>query len=326
MPLFEYGIRHYVASNFPVSDAMIARRNAQRIGMKNCDERIVRILESSAPVAIGRLGGTEGRYLGDLIKVFGASRQVGTLHRKFAKYDLEKRREDVNSYSGFFFLDHSEELKFMDLYIDSLRNLDVLGAWGDAFTWAESIAMTKSTMEVVPLAAISPWVESFPYLDSSNSKSPWTKILGGLKVLVVSPFANSITSQHGKLGTCFKGVEYPRFELTTICAPMTFNSVANDQNNWFANLENLIARVKQVEFDVAFVGAGAYSLPLVSAIKDMGKKAIHTGGGTQIFFGIMGNRWNNAPYVQKYVNDNWIKPSELEIPSSAEKIENACYW
>lgn len=326
MPLFEYGMRHALASNFPISDAVIARRSSRRIDANNCDERIIRILETPAPAAIGRLGGTEGRYLGNLIKVYGTTRQVGALHRKFAKFDLGKRRSEVNSYSGFFFLDHSEELKFLNLYIDSLRNLDVLGTWGDAFTWAESIALEKSTIEVVPLAAISPWVESFPYLDTSHSKTPWTRILDGMKVLVVSPFANSISAQHSKLESCFKGIEYPRFKLTTIRAPMTFNFVANSQNNWFTNLENLIAQVKQVEFDVALVGAGAYSLPLVSAIKDIGKKAIHAGGGTQIFFGVMGNRWNNAPYVQKYVNDNWIKPSELEIPSSAEKIENACYW
>lgn len=326
MPLFEYGIRHALVSNFPISDARIAKLNAQRIDIKNCDERIIRILDSSAPTAIGRLGGTECRYLGDLIKLYGGSRKVGTLHRRFAKHDLEKRRLEVNSYSGFFFLNHSEELKFMTLYVDSLRNLDVLGTWGKAFTWAESIAIEKSTIEVMPLAAISPWVESFPYLDKSDPRMPWTRILDGLKVLVVSPFANSITAQHGKLENCFKGIEYPRFMLTTIRAPMTYNFVANDQNNWFINLENLISQVKQTDFDVALVGAGAYSLPLVSAIKDIGKKAIHTGGGTQIFFGVMGNRWNNAPYVQKYVNENWIRPSELEIPSAAEKIENACYW
>jgi hypothetical protein len=326
MPLFEYGIRHALASNIPISDAMIARRSSRRIDAKNCDQRIIRTLETSAPAAIGRLGGTEGRYLGDLIKVYGTTRQVSALHRSFAKFDLGRRRSEVNSNAGFFFLDHSEELKFMNLYIDSLRNLDVLGTWGDAFTWAESIALEKSTIQVVPLAAISPWVESFPYLESSGSKTPWTRILDGMKVLVVSPFVNSISAQHSKLESCFKGIEYPRFKLTTIRAPMTFNYVANTQNNWFTNLENLIAQVKQVEFDVALVGAGAYSLPLVSAIKNIGKKAIHTGGGTQIFFGVMGNRWNNAPYVQKYVNDNWVKPSELEIPNSAEKIENACYW
>lgn len=326
MPIFEYGIKHALASNFPISDAAIARRSTQRINAKNCDERIFNILESPEPRSIGRLGGTEGRYLGNLIKLYGTSRQVGSLHRRFATYDLKKRRLEVNTNAGFFFLDHAEEMRFMKLYVDSLRNLDVLGTWGDAFTWAESIALEKTCIEVVPLGAISPWVEPFPYLDPSGSRMPWTRILEGLKLLVVSPFANSITAQHSKLESCFKGIEYPRFKLTTILAPMTFDFSADSQNNWFSNLENLIAQIERVEFDIAFVGAGAYSLPLVSAIRDIGKKAVHTGGGTQIFFGIMGNRWNNAPYVQKYVNENWIKPSKLEIPNSADKIENACYW
>lgn len=326
MPIFDYGIRHALASNFPISDANIAKRVAREINVENCDERISKILESSSPVAIGRLGGTEGRYLGNLIKISRTTRKVGALHRKYSHFDLKKRRKEVNFLSGFFFFNYSEEMKFMELYLASLRNLDILGSWGDAFTWAESIALENSTLEVMPLAAISPWVESFPYLDSTGSKLPWTTILDGLKVLVVSPFVNSITYQHGRIAKCFSGIEYPRFGLSTIRAPMTFNSVADDQNNWFINLDNLIAQVKEKNFDVALVGAGAYSLPLVSAIKNLGKKAIHTGGGTQLFFGIMGNRWKNAPYVQKYVNQYWVKPSESETPSSTQKIENACYW
>ena len=326
MPIFEYGIRHVLASNFPISDAKIAKRVTSQIQSENCDSRIIKALQSSTPVAIGRLGGTEGRYLGNLIKVFGTSRKIHALHQRYSRYDLNKRRVEVNSNAGFFFLNQAEELKFMELYIASLRNLDVLGAWGDAFTWAESIALENSRLDVMPLATISPWVEPYPYLNSNSTNSPWTLALEGLKVLVISPFARSIKSQYTRIHGCFDGFSYPSFELFTIQAPMTFNGIANGENNWFSNFDRLIKQVAAIDFDVALVGAGAYSLPLVSSIKNIGRKAIQTGGGTQLFFGIMGNRWNHSPYVQKYVNKFWVKPSASETPNSAESIESACYW
>jgi hypothetical protein len=326
MRFLEYGIKHAIASNFPISDALIGRKQRSQINSSNCDSRILNLLKSPNGVAIGRLGGTEGRYLGDLIKVYGATRSIGYLHQRFARYDLEKRRSEVNSNAGFFFLDHKEELEFMELYLKSLRNLDALGAWGDAFTWAESIASENLSIDILPLAALSPWVEPFPYLNPFAANEPWTIGLRGLKVLVVSPFSESIKAQRSKISKCFEGVGYPEFELITVTAPMTFNLKADAKNNWFANLDNLYSQVRSSEFDVAFVGAGAYSLPLVSKIKDLGRKAIHTGGGTQLFFGVMGNRWNHAPYVQKYVNENWVRPSLGEIPVSAQTIEDGCYW
>ena len=88
----------------------------------------------------------------------------------------------------------------------------------------------------------------------------------------------------------------------------------------------MIDEIACKDFDIALVGAGAYSLPLVNAIKNMGKKAIQTGGGTQLYFGIMGNRWEKSPYVKKYVNENWTRPSHFETPENAENVEGACYW
>jgi hypothetical protein len=169
-------------------------------------------------------------------------------------------------------------------------------------------------------------VEAVPYLNPISNNLPWTSVLQGKKLLVISPFSESILAQHSKVKECFRGVDYPMFELSTIRAPMTFDGMADLNSNWFKNLENLLNDVKEVDFDIALVGAGAYSLPLVSGIKNLGKKAIHTGGGTQLFFGIIGNRWESASYVNKYLNQDWIRPSKDEIPPSFQSIENGCYW
>jgi hypothetical protein len=74
------------------------------------------------------------------------------------------------------------------------------------------------------------------------------------------------------------------------------------------------------------IAAGAFSYPLPAHVKNVGKIGIHCGGGLQIFFGVMGNRWNNSPEILKYVNDSWVRPSSLERPKTADQVENACYW
>jgi hypothetical protein len=56
--------------------------------------------------------------------------------------------------------------------------------------------------------------------------------------------------------------------------------------------------------------------------------AVHTGGATQIMFGIKGKRWDkdNHSVISKFYNSAWIRPSAREIPEGARAIENACYF
>jgi hypothetical protein len=79
-------------------------------------------------------------------------------------------------------------------------------------------------------------------------------------------------------------------------------------------------------FDVAIIGAGAYSIPLAVTAKRMGKFAIHIGGATQILFGIKGKRWDNHEIGKKFYNEYWIRPLKIETPDNANIIENGCYW
>jgi hypothetical protein len=74
------------------------------------------------------------------------------------------------------------------------------------------------------------------------------------------------------------------------------------------------------------VGIGGLSLLLVSRLKKAGIIAIHTGGGTQIIFGVRGNRWQTHNVISKFFNDNWAFPSKEEVPTNANNVERACYW
>jgi hypothetical protein len=85
-------------------------------------------------------------------------------------------------------------------------------------------------------------------------------------------------------------------------------------------------RVEASGAKLAIVGCGALSLPLCVALKSRGIAAIHTGGATQILFGIKGGRWETHSVISTFFNDAWIRPAAAEIPAHAAHVEGACYW
>ena len=119
----------------------------------------------------------------------------------------------------------------------------------------------------------------------------------------------------------------PEFDLFAIKAVQTLASQNDDRfSTWFEALDYMVEQCKNIEFDVALIGCGAYGLPLAAEIKRMGKSAIHMGGALQILFGIKGKRWDNHPQISLFYNDSWIRPMEQERPQGAERVEGSCYW
>ena len=85
-------------------------------------------------------------------------------------------------------------------------------------------------------------------------------------------------------------------------------------------------QMSEKNFDIALISAGAYSYPLALEAKRLGRIGIHCGGALQLFFGIMGGRWEQDANILSRQNKNWIRPSDLETPEYAKAIENGCYW
>lgn len=314
-----------MVERFPYSDYKLAKKVTAALSNQAPDSEISILLNSRSMGLVGRLGGTEARYLGALIKNYSNNRDLNFPHAKFAKFELKKRRLGINRDSGFFFRSLTEELNFLDIYLEALSDCDVLGVWGTAFAWVESMALQNENLKVVPLGSTAPWVNEYPYQDF-NAINTWAAALNGKRVLVVSPFVETIKKQHLRIEKCFPGIEYPSFELCLEAPPVTYGFSQNSENSWFDLLKMTLKKIQNHNFDVALVGAGAYSLPIAHAIKKMGKLAIHTGGGTQLFFGVMGNRWNSSNHVNHYLNEYWVRPSGSEVPIGHSFVEDSCYW
>jgi hypothetical protein len=97
--------------------------------------------------------------------------------------------------------------------------------------------------------------------------------------------------------------------------------------DWHAALDDLRAGIADTSFDVCLIGAGAWSLPLCSFVREtLQRPAIHLGGGLQILFGVRGKRWERHPFIKRLFNDNWIRPFPHERPAKNWKIDGGAYW
>lgn len=224
----------------------------------------------------------------------------------------------LNNNAGFFTQSNNEEeyLRFCNIYIDALKSMDLFGVW---FMPGEDYIINRysSRAEIAKLRCLEPYFY----------ENPWSLALKGKTVLVVSPFDALIKSQYNKHSILFDNEKVlPNFELKTFRAVQTIGKMKDGRfESWFEALQYMKNEISKIDFDVALVGCGAYSLPLASYIKSLGRGAIHTGGTTQILFGIKGKRWDEMPDINKFYNDFWVRPEHnADIEKATTATED--YW
>lgn len=277
--------------------------------LASCEEgnkKISQMLLEDTPFVVGRIGSTEISAIVDA--------QGKTLGIKRISNDLLKR---MNNWSGFFPSNEEQLIKFSELMLDLLPNVDVLGCWNDKMEdYLTKYYMPNTTL--VPLKAIEPYY----YPDTA-----WSRNLSGKKVLVIHPFAETIGLQYIKRKKLFPNGMLPDFELITMKAVQTIAGERDERfDSWFEALNYMVTEASQVSFDVALIGCGAYGLPLAIRLKQLGKQAIHMGGALQLLFGIKGARWDQNPEINKFYNEAWVRPGTKERPDKCNIVENGCYW
>jgi hypothetical protein len=152
------------------------------------------------------------------------------------------------------------------------------------------------------------------------------KLMDNKKVLAISSFDGLIQKQYkkGNLHKIYKN--YPNIvKLETIKFPYCFHN-NGPHENYFETLESIFNEIKNIDFDIAILGCGAYGHMLSHKIDtELKKDAIYVGGSIQTLFGIISSREKEHGKI-KY-NKYWISkiPDEYK-PPNYKLIENGCYW
>lgn len=261
-------------------------------------------LKSGRPCMIARLGATEGQAT-------ACPRLPPPLW-----YVLRGRCiANLHAASGVFPADEKTILRFSELMLRELTEVDILGSWR-----SEEALLSRYLRRAafVPLDGLEPYFAT----------DPWSELLAGRRVLVVHPFKASIEKQYEKRQLLFADARVlPEFGSLSVVQALQ-STVGNTVSfaDWFAALDWMKAQVDRVDYEVAILGCGAYGLPLAAHMKRQGRIAIHLGGATQLLFGIMGRRWDSHPVISRLSNEHWVRPTDQERPVNAELIDKASYW
>jgi len=221
----------------------------------------------------------------------------------------------------------TEWTKYM---LDNIDLLDEMVLWNPMYSAGEETfakSFVKKITSFIPLRAIEPY-----YQDKEENR--WT--LAVKSFCVVSPFKESIESQWSKRDLLFpfpiwsptvefKGVVQCGYSpaLTDTAGAWSASILAN---GWMSAVKSIIDQCVSLNVKLVLVGAGCLSLPICFELKKRGISAIHTGGGTQIMFGVKGERWSKHDVISKFFNDAWSTPLPSEIPNRAYNVEGGCYW
>ena len=146
------------------------------------------------------------------------------------------------------------------------------------------------------------------------------------KVLAISSFDGLIQMQYTS-GNVYKIYDKfpPLASLSTVKFPYCFLN-NGPHENYFETLDAVFEEIKQIDFDIALLGCGAYGHMLCHLIdSQLGKDAIYIGGSIQTIFGILSKREKDCSNLP--VNEYWITniPEEYK-PPNYKQIENGCYW
>jgi len=262
-------------------------------------------LLQGVPVLAGKLGSVESRLLGEY-------RYGGGWPSRFGG----RTRRQAHQNAGIFPVDDGSLAAAAEELWTALQSIELLGCWPVEY-------QARLLMELPQL----PWRCEMPDLEPFAYGLPWSSALAGRRVLVLHPFVDSLRHQWGRREALFPDRPVlPDFDPVFLATPMTIQGAQYEFRSWQQALEQTWERVQSLQFDVALIGGGAYSLPLALRIRRMERSAIHLGGSLQLMFGVFGQRWERFASQRALVNAAWIRPLSSDRPLNYQAVENGCYW
>lgn len=323
---FKKTYRVISSAKFPPPDCDCDRQSS--------NDKIYELLSSGKPCMIARFGTTEINCINNYLTVHSEK----SFFRKYWEYITGNTHtpwwntehfHTMNIYSGIFPESLEIAERFSERYLQDIPEIDMLAC----HQYYENFMPLRDDVQRIQLEMLYPF-----FVDR-----PWTRILKEKKVLVIHPFEESIKTQYAKRKVLFDNPDIlPDFNLITMRAVQTVAGNKSEFADWFEALAYMEQQMEEIDFDIAIIGCGAYGLPLAAHAKRLGKQAIHLAGGTQLLFGIIGNRWTghykemgiwhylpgkdiNIDYTPLF-NDNWIYPLKCDTPNNTKAVENSCYW
>ncbi len=294
---------------------------------------VVEVFSADQPAFLSRIGGSDTEALLDMQSLAGADEKAMEDHYRAHLTFVER-------YNGFY-CPQGERIESYHRYLDVLKGCyaqikmtTMVHTYFLSVFFPESIHPNFFTKNVPHLeqrrklveqfAAFPDFIGAYPYnfiegmVRSRHSLFfALSKILKGKKVLVICPFGESIELNFKNRRHFFKhGYVYPDFDLRIVNSPITYAGMPKEMYpdvDWFATVRSLETEIRARDFDIALLACGSYAMPLgVFIEKELRKKAIYFGGVMQLYFGVMGRRYENPYFIDQINREYFIHPVERE--------------
>jgi len=227
--------------------------------------------------------------------------------------------------SGLFPVRRDIYLRWADELREALHQMDILAQWQ-----LPHIYLAAIEDRLLGLLAPQAYRAHRLFIHPLHPPAPWLEDLAKLRWLVIHPFAKTIRAQLPHLGSLgfYPEASQPdlaqRAKDTCILACPQFSYMVPPKHpDWCAALAELKKEMECLDFDIALIGAGAWSLPLAAHAKSIGRKGIHLGGATQLLFGIRGGRFDQWGFDY---HQGWVRPLPEETPANCRLMEEGAYW
>jgi hypothetical protein len=282
------------------------------MSLKESNDYFIKLIQNNKPFLISRLG-------------LGPESIIPYLFSMKSKID-EHSIHRLNNNLGIYCNTMEQLEEFANKYKSCLEHSTAIAEWGGNTLYPyEEYYINTYKLNRVTFKILEPF-----YCIEENLK-PWSHYLLGKKVLIINPFTESMQQQLKNDFQIYKNkplfLDGQEFVFYKSYVTSGFNWI---HSSWIETFEIMCNDISKLDFDIALLGCGGYGLPLSDFIfTKLNKSAIYVGGGLQLLFGVMGNRWVDIPMWKRIIAENdtkFIRPNENEQIKNQNNIENACFW
>lgn len=280
---------------------------------------ILEKIEKNEPFFIGRLSGNETNLCGKVL----------------SKKELDNHLlHEMLTAAGIQMLSNEDIKQYVKLYNTSCKNSNILSVWSGSMynqgkIYYDFLDKIYPNQKRICAQALE------PFYFTNNSEYKYSDVFKNKKVLIITSHKETTRQQLKHSKNIFNK---PIFDESTefhIYKPTQQNCGSHDSNSWTYHFnkmkDDLVELKKTFNFDIALVSCGGFGMILSDYIySQLNKSAMYVGGGLQLYFGIIGNRWKAHPVVSKLMNDKWTnvldEDKPLKLSSNPRLCENSCYW
>ena len=240
------------------------------------------------------------------------------------------RNEIMKNNAGIKITTFQSSINYANLYLKAFHDCDMYAVWEPWGPVYKAIAQSHDFI-TNNFQKNKDQVWAFVFDIYHYIHNPWTHALKGKRILIISPFIESIkqkvnTGQHKLI---YGKDLFPDCTFVYLKPPQTqADQPSREFDVEFTDFANEMDKMKN-KFDVALVSCGGYGNLACGYIYDrLGKSAIYVGGVLQMYFGIYGARWmrERKDVLRLYLNEHWSRPTEEERPLNHGKVEHNAYW